>query len=75
MPYVSHLTILLGFRLVFGVCMAMSGLVTILFPVCARGHVYLALTARVLIGMFHAVAFPAMTGAWAVWGPPQEVTK
>merc|ERR1719342_541924 len=64
-----------GFRLVFGVSMLLSGIVTLLFPVCARVNVYLALVARVLIGLFHAVAFPAMTGAWGAWGPPAEVTK
>ena len=64
-----------GFRLVFGISMLMSGIITLLFPVCAHGHVYLALAARVLIGLFHAVAFPAMTGAWGAWAPPMEITQ
>ena len=65
----------LGFRLVFGVCMLVSGLLTALFPVMARAGLGLAITARVLIGLTHAVAFPAMTGAWGAWAPPLEITK
>ena len=64
-----------GFRMVFGVSMLVSGVITIIFPLCAFVHVYLALAARVLIGIFHAVALPAMTGAWAIWAPPMEITK
>ena len=26
-------------------------------------------------GIFHAVAFPAMTGAWGAWAPPLEKTQ
>ena len=65
----------LGFRLVFGACMLVSGLLTALFPVMARAGLGLAITARVLIGLTHAVAFPAMTGAWGAWAPPLEITK
>ena len=65
----------LGFRLVFGACMLVSGLLTALFPVMARAGLSLAITARVLIGLTHAVAFPAMTGAWGAWAPPLEITK
>ena len=65
----------LGFRLVFGVCMLVSGLITALFPIMARASLSLAITARVLIGLTHAVAFPAMTGAWGAWAPPLEITK
>lgn len=65
----------LGFRLVFGICMLVSGLITALFPIMARAGLSLAITARVLIGLTHAVAFPAMTGAWGAWAPPLEITK
>ena len=65
----------LGFRLVFGACMLVSGLLTALFPLMARAGLSLAITARVLIGLTHAVAFPAMTGAWGAWAPPLEITK
>ena len=65
----------LGFRLVFGACMMGSGVLTALFPVMARAGLGLAITARVLIGLTHAVAFPAMTGAWGAWAPPLEITK
>ena len=55
--------------------MLVSGLLTALFPVMARAGLGLAITARVLIGLTHAVAFPAMTGAWGAWAPPLEITK
>merc|ERR1719186_2207040 len=31
--------------------------------------------ARLLLGVFHAVAFPAMTGCWGAWAPPLEKTQ
>ena len=52
-----------------------SGLVTILFPAAAAASLELAIAARIVIGLLHAAAFPAMTGAWAAWGPPTEITK
>ncbi len=51
--------------------MAGGAVTTLLFPIMARVSVHLALVARVLLGSLHAVAFPAMTGAWGVWAPPQ----
>jgi len=65
----------MGFRKVFGISMLLASLLTILFPVAAKSHVYLALTARILLGVFHAVAFPAMTGCWGAWAPPLEKTQ
>jgi ACS family sodium-dependent inorganic phosphate cotransporter-like MFS transporter 5 len=64
-----------GFRRVFGLSMLVASLVTLVFPLAARASVGLAVAARVLLGIFHAVAFPAMTGAWAVWAPPMERTQ
>ena len=65
----------MGFRKVFGVSMLLASLLTLLFPLCARASVYLALLARILLGVFHAVAFPAMTGCWGAWAPPLEKTQ
>ena len=61
-----------GFRRVFGLSMLLGSLVTLLFPVAARTSVVLAMAARMLLGVTHAVAFPAMTGAWGAWAPPLE---
>ena len=61
-----------GFRRVFGLSMLVASLVTLAFPLAARSSVHLALVARLALGVFHAVAFPAMTGAWAAWAPPLE---
>ena len=64
-----------GFRKVFGLSMLVASLVTLLFPVAAKTSVALAISARIVLGVFHAVAFPAMTGAWATWAPPLERTQ
>jgi len=64
-----------GFRWVFGFSMLMASFLTIVFPVAARTSVHFALAARILLGVFHASAFPAMTGAWGAWAPPLERTK
>ena len=39
-----------------------GGVITLLFPLAARSSVYLALVVRMILGLLHAVAFPAMTG-------------
>ena len=64
----------IGFRLAFGLAMAGGALTTLLFPAAAKVSVHLTLVTRVLLGSLHAVAFPAMTGAWGVWAPPGEKT-
>ena len=64
----------IGFRLAFGLAMAGGALTTLLFPAASNVSVQLALVTRVLLGSLHAVAFPAMTGAWAAWAPPSEKT-
>jgi len=55
--------------------MLFASLLTLVFPLAAKTTVYLALTARILLGIFHAVAFPAMTGSWGAWAPPLEKTQ
>jgi len=65
----------IGFRKSFGCNMLFASLLTLVFPLCAKLSVYLALLARILLGIFHAVSFPAMTGAWGAWAPPLEKTQ
>ena len=65
----------IGFRSAFGVAMLAGSLLTLLFPLAARSSVYLAVAARIVLGVFHAVSFPAMTGAWGAWAPPLEKTQ
>lgn len=55
--------------------MLFASFLTLVFPLAAKTTVYLALTARILLGIFHAVAFPAMTGSWGAWAPPLEKTQ
>ena len=62
-------------RKVFGFSMLISSFITLLFPLAAKANFYLAVTARIVLGVFHSVAFPAMAGAWGAWAPPLERTK
>ena len=55
--------------------MLISCLLTFLFPIAAKTNFYLAVAARVALGVFHAVSSPAMQGAWGSWAPPEEKTK
>ena len=65
----------IGFRYAFGFAMFGGAVVTLLFPLAAKVSVFLALVARIVLGVLHAVAFPAMTGAWGAWAPPMEITQ
>lgn len=64
-----------GFRRAFGYSMLISSVITCIFPVLVRTDLYLGVAARVLLGVFHAVSFPALSGAWGAWAPPLERTK
>ena len=55
--------------------MLISSGITLVFPLAAKGSFYLAVTARIILGVFHSVAFPAMAGAWGAWAPPLERTQ
>ena len=65
----------IGFRSAFGLAMLLGSVLTLVFPLAARSSVYLAVVARTCLGLVHAVAFPAMTGAWGAWAPPLEKTS
>jgi len=65
----------IGFRKTFGFSMLFASLLTLVFPMAAKMSVYMALVARIMLGIFHAVAFPAMTGSWGAWAPPLEKTQ
>ena len=55
--------------------MLAGGAVSIMFPFAAKFSVHLAIVVRTFLGALHAVAFPAMTGAWGAWAPPLERTR
>ena len=65
----------IGFRLAFGLAMMAGSLLTLLFPLAVHTSVWLGVVARICLGLVHAVAFPAMTGAWGAWAPPLEKTS
>ena len=64
-----------GFRMAFGCAMIGGSFLTFMFPLAAKSSVYLAIIARIILGTLHAVAFPAMSGAWGAWAPPAEKTS
>ncbi|XP_074663225.1 sialin-like isoform X1 [Tubulanus polymorphus] len=66
---------LYGSKIVFGVGVSLSSVATILLPVAARGHVYVAIFLRFIMGLGTGVIFPAMHGLWARWAPVYERTK
>ena len=67
--------VVFGYRKTFGFSMLFASLLTLVFPMAAKMSVYMALVARIMLGIFHAVAFPAMTGSWGAWAPPLEKTQ
>ncbi|OPL33396.1 sialin, partial [Mytilus galloprovincialis] len=64
-----------GGKRVFGVSMAISGLATVLLPVCARTSVILVYVMRVIVGLGTGTVFPALQSMWGRWAPPLESSK
>ncbi|CAG2189481.1 SLC17A5 [Mytilus edulis] len=61
-----------GGKRVFGVSMAISGLATVLLPVCARTSVILVYVMRVIVGLGYCIlALQSMLR----WAPPLESSK
>ncbi|XP_074641328.1 LOW QUALITY PROTEIN: uncharacterized protein LOC141899073 [Tubulanus polymorphus] len=64
-----------GGKIVFGVCMAIAALGTLLSPVAATVSPYFLILVRVIVGLGEGVAFPAMNSIWAAWAPPLERSR
>uniref|UniRef100_A0A2C9L9M1 Major facilitator superfamily (MFS) profile domain-containing protein n=1 Tax=Biomphalaria glabrata TaxID=6526 RepID=A0A2C9L9M1_BIOGL len=60
---------------VWAVSMFISGLCTLITPVCARTHVYLVYAARVIIGVSSGVSFPCIQAILGRWAPVYEKSK
>lgn len=64
-----------GGRKVFGACIILSSIVTILHPALSRVSGYLALALRILTGFVSGPFFPSMHSLWGRWAPPVERSK
>ncbi|KAK3787981.1 hypothetical protein RRG08_042269 [Elysia crispata] len=64
-----------GGKRVWGVCQAVCAVCTLLTPLCARTHVYLAYAVRFILGFGAGVTFPAVHALLGRWSPPLERSK
>ncbi|XP_045597331.1 putative inorganic phosphate cotransporter [Procambarus clarkii] len=62
----------MGGKLVFGLGIVLSALLTVLTPVSARISTELLIAVRVLGGIVQGVVFPAVNSMLATWIPPTE---
>uniref|UniRef100_H2ZN02 Major facilitator superfamily (MFS) profile domain-containing protein n=1 Tax=Ciona savignyi TaxID=51511 RepID=H2ZN02_CIOSA len=61
-----------GIRLVLGIAMLLSSIITLFTPLAARSSFALFVALRIILGFFQGVSFPTMQGAWGLWAPPME---
>ncbi|XP_069162723.1 sialin isoform X3 [Procambarus clarkii] len=66
---------LIGGKIVFGVGVLITSVLTILTPVVARTSTPLLIALRVVEGLGEGVTFPAMNSLMAKWVPPLERSK
>lgn len=64
-----------GGRKVFGMCILLSSIMTLLHPVLSRVSGYLTLVLRILTGFVSGPFFPSMHSLWGRWAPPIERSK
>ncbi|XP_071515895.1 sialin-like isoform X3 [Panulirus ornatus] len=64
-----------GGKMVFGMGIFLTAILTILSPLCARASTELFIAVRVLEGLTEGVTFPAMSFLLATWIPPMERAK
>lgn len=64
-----------GGKLVLGLGVLGTCVLTLLTPLAARGSIYWLIVVRVLEGFGEGVTFPAMHFLLAQWAPPQEVSR
>lgn len=62
----------LGGRLIFGVGVILTALLTMISPLAARHSIFAFVIIRILEGMTEGVTFPAMNVMASYWIPPQE---
>ncbi|KAG7173893.1 inorganic phosphate cotransporter-like 8, partial [Homarus americanus] len=65
----------LGGKMVFGLGIVLSAILTILTPISARSSTPLLIAVRVLGGVVQGVVFPAINSMLATWIPPAERSR
>ncbi|KAL3886715.1 hypothetical protein ACJMK2_026693 [Sinanodonta woodiana] len=73
--WISFLANKFGGKYLFGGGIFLTGVFTLLTPLCARWSVYLLIAIRVFEGFFEGVTYPSIHAIWSKWAPPQERTK
>lgn len=61
-----------GFKFILFGSTLISSILTIISPFLVDAGYGWIFAARVIIGFFHGVTFPLLTGCWGIWGPPLE---
>ncbi|KAL1517434.1 hypothetical protein ABEB36_001199 [Hypothenemus hampei] len=61
-----------GGKLIFGLGIATTALITLVTPWLVQWSAYALLSARVLMGILEGVTFSSLYCMWAKWVPPQE---
>ncbi|XP_076803038.1 sialin-like isoform X2 [Clavelina lepadiformis] len=61
-----------GFKLVIGVSMLVSAILTLATPLAAYASFELLVALQIFLGLIQGVASPSMQGAWSFWSPPKE---
>ncbi|XP_064641105.1 vesicular glutamate transporter 2-like [Lineus longissimus] len=64
-----------GGKIVFGIGTAVTGLLTLILPVCAKENVYYIIALRTCQGLALGVCFPGIYGIMRNWVPPLERSK
>uniref|UniRef100_T1IXH3 Sialin n=1 Tax=Strigamia maritima TaxID=126957 RepID=T1IXH3_STRMM len=64
-----------GGKIIFGIGVMLTALLTLLTPFAARLSVYALIAVRVLEGLTEGLAYPAIHALWTHWAPPMEKTR
>jgi len=60
---------------VFGICLGIASILTMLTPLAARTSVAALITLRVIEGLALGALFPCNHAIWSKWAPPSERTR
>ncbi|XP_031560803.1 vesicular glutamate transporter 1-like [Actinia tenebrosa] len=60
---------------VFGICLGIASILTMLTPIAARTSVVALIILRVIEGLTLGALFPCNHAIWSKWAPPQERTR
>ncbi|KAK5646080.1 hypothetical protein RI129_004544 [Pyrocoelia pectoralis] len=64
-----------GGKYVYGIGIAVTGVLTIVSPFAAKQSYYFLIAVRVLEGLFEGVTYPGIHAVWAEWAPPLERSR